>query len=908
MKRIIDSISILALTVCISGFVACAPEIKPEEQEVPETEVVPEGMKKMRFTAAFSDLTKASIVGTNVRFSSTDSIAVYDGTGKNIFKVSSIDGGIAYFEGYVNADSDRYYAVYPCAMGSDAQPVDGTFSILFPSEQRVSANMSMDMTALSAIAEADKVCHFQFRNISSVVTVAIPDGAKKVTIQTNSGEAISGTCKARPGEMPEGASETRITLVPEEGSSTFKAGNYNICTLPAHLSNGYTLTYEDDYQKESVNVDASIEFSRTSQIDITSAINGMTWIRNFIHDADGLREFATYASGYSTGDIVGLAADIDLSDSEWTPFDLNCTLDGKGHKISGIKVSSDKTRCGFIGILNEGAVLKDLVLGSADGLTYDGISYVDYTGTAAAYQGLVSECFGSITGVRSFVSMKHSGTDPGMRLGGLVGCIRSNGKMSDCEFAGSIAVNAATASANHFVGGLVGRMHQTLADETTISESIFSGDITIGSDRVQGTGGIVGIMQGGNVAGCRSEGTVKINAVYANDSHYGGIAAYIQTGDSQNTATISDCVNATELAASAYLCSVGGIVGDIHNYSKLIKIERCTNDAEITVSVAPIAQSYLSGIVGFVRDGSTYPHEIVSCVNNGKITYSNTMTAKCDYQIFTAGIIGFSKNTSGVAVRDCINNGIITSNLPAVNSVAGIAGYLNKTSKVAGCVNNSPITLNPPASIQLGWQGGVAGIAAYLSGACTIEDCRNLAEVNMDINSSSPSHAAGGIAALIDADGTVLRSNENRGNVNFTTTNKQAAVGGILGITKSTTTLERNSNYGNVSFNKPGETGDCFAGGLIGKIDCGAAAKKISLTEDKSLGAISSPFRAAVLFSVIAWNATPAVTLTMNGCGLGGSVNGTEVTADNYGNYLWSWIPSSGCTITGAGTCKFVNE
>ena len=178
----------------------------------------------------------------------------------------------------------------------------------------------------------------------------------------------------------------------------------------------------------------------------------------------------------------------------------------------------------------------------------------------------------------------------------------------------------------------------------------------------------------------------------------------------------------------------------------------------------------------------------------------------------------------------------------------------------------------------------------------------------MNINSSSPSHSAGGIVALVDSDGTVLSNNENRGNVSFTTTNKQAAVGGILGITKSTTTLEHNANYGDVAFIKPGETGDSFAAGLIGKIACGSAATTIKMTSDKSLGAITSPFRAAVLFSVIAWNATPAVTLSMSDCGVGGSVNGSAVTADNYGNYLWSWIPSSGCTITGAGTCKYVSE
>lgn len=908
MKKLSYIIQIIAIAVGATWLVSCAPDAEKYEPDSPDIEVVPEGMKKMQFTASVADLTKVSLVGTSVKFSSSDSIAVYDGTSRNIFKVKSIDGGIAYFTGYVGENSDTYHAIYPCSMGGREQPSGGEFQIIFPSVQKVSPNMNIDMNALSAIATADKVGHFQFRNISTIVTVSIPDGAKKVTLESKAGESLAGTCAIKPGEMPSDASETSITLEPGDGIETFKAGNYNICTLPAHLSHGYVLKYEDDYQSVSVDVDTPVEFSRTSQIDITSAANGMAWIRNFIHNAAELREFAAYSTGYEAGDIIGLAADIDLSDAEWVPFDLNCTFDGKGHCISGIKVSSDKTRCGFIGILNEGAVLKDLVLGSADGESYDGVSYVEYTGTTAAYQGLVSECFGTMSGVKSHVSMKHGGTDPGMRLGGLVGCIRTNGRMDNCEFAGTITVDAATTTANHFVGGLAGRMHQTLANEITIDNSTFSGEIVIGSDRVQGTGGIVGIMQGGNIARCISKGNVTIGAVYANDSHYGGIAAYVQTGDSQNTAVISDCVNSTKLTSTAYLCSVGGIVGDIHNYSKLVRVENCTNESDITVNVAPIAQSYLSGIVGFVRDGSKYPHEINSCVNNGRITYSNSLSAKIDYQIFTAGILGFSKNSAGVAVNGCINNGAVNSNLPAVNSVAGIAGYLNKTSSVIGCTNNAAITLDPPTSIQLGWQGGVSGISAYLSGACTIKDNLNKGDIVMNINSSSPSHSAGGIVALVDSDGTVLSNNENRGNVSFTTTNKQAAVGGILGITKSTTTLEHNANYGDVAFIKPGETGDSFAAGLIGKIDCGSAAKTIKMTSDKSLGAITSPFRAAVLFSVIAWNATPAVTLSMSDCGVGGSVNGSAVTADNYGNYLWSWIPSSGCTITGAGTCKYVSE
>ncbi|MGN0190055.1 MAG: hypothetical protein ACI39U_00210 [Candidatus Cryptobacteroides sp.] len=893
------------LIAVVAGLASCAPDIKPYVPDEPEAEIIPEGMKKVQFTAAVADLTKVSMVGQSIRFASTDSIAVYDGTFKNTFKVSSIDGGIAYFTGCVKEDSDTYYAIFPYSLGGDGQPADGKFSIAFPSSQKVSTGLTFDLNALSAVAKADKVGHFQFRNISSIVTVAVPDGARKVTLAAKGDVAIAGSCTIAPGKMPEGADVTAITLEPESGA--FKAGNYNICVLPAQLPQGYELTFEDEYQSESVSVDTSVEFSRTSQTDITSVSAGISWIRNFIGTAEGLRAFAANSASYNAGDVVGLSADIDLEGQDWTPFELRCTFDGRGHRIKGLNISTDNIRCGFVSILDEGAVMQNIVFGSADGENYDGTSALEYTGTSAAYQGLVAECLGTVSNVKSFVSVKHAGTDPGMRLGGIAGCVRSNGIINACEYAGTISFEAATSTANHFVGGIAGRMHETLADGTTISGSTFSGKIVIANDRVQGTGGIVGIMQGGNISNCISKGVVEISESYTNDSHFGGIAAYIQTGSSANTASITECTNATTLSASAYLCSVGGIVGDIHNYSKLIRIENCANNADITVAVAPIAQSYLSGIVGFVRDGSSYPHEITACTNNGKISYSNALSAASTFQIYTAGVLGFSKNSAGVALKDCVNNGAVSSDLYAVNSVAGIAGYLNNTSSVANCTNNAAITLNPSEEVQLGWQGGVAGIAAWLGGACKLTGNENKGDVIMNINSSSPSHAAGGIVALTDADDAALESNVNRGGISLTTTHKQAAVGGILGITKSSTTLSGNANYGSVSFIKPGETGDSFAGGVIGKIDCGAAAKTITMTKDKSLGAIVSPLRAAVLFSVIAWNETPAVTLTLSECGVGGSVNGTVVTEENYGSYLWSWKPSS-VSVTGAGTCKYVNE
>ena len=891
------------LTVLLAG---CQKEnienaIKPED---------PTGsgeLKEMVFTAT-SDQTKAVLNGYSVTWENTDKIAVYDGISVREFTAVSVspDGTSATFSGWVDSEATEFYAVAPYSAASNVLPgADGVISFNLPVEQNVSNGEAAD-NALIALAKATKSeTTFQFKNAVSLIKVSVPEGTASVTLKAVGDVKIAGETSAIIEGAPSTGTASEVVLKPVSG--TFTEGNYCLAVLPGTFTGGFSLVFADNDKTTTYSTVKELEINRNQLASINYSTAAKSVHYKNIRTAEELRAFAASAGDYGADETVSIVADIDLEGEAWTPFKLKCTFDGLGHTIKGLNISTNNSPCGFVSTLDEGAVMQNLVFGSADGVSYDGSSVLEYTGTAAAYQGLVAECLGKLSNVKSFVSVKHAGTDPGMRLGGIVGCVRSNGRIEACEYAGTISFEAATSTANHFVGGIAGRMHETLADGTTISGSTFSGNIVIANDRVQGTGGIVGIMQGGNISKCTSKGSVTISASYTNDSHFGGIAAYIQTGASANTATITECTNETTLNSTAYLCSVGGIVGDIHNYSKLIRIENCTNDADITVGVAPIAQSYLSGIVGFVREGSSYPHEITACTNNGKISYSNALSAASTLQIFTAGVLGFSKNSAGVVVKDCVNNGEVSSNLYAVNSVAGIAGYLNNKSTVANCTNNAAITLNPSTNVQLGWQGGVAGIAAWLGGACKLTGNENKGDVIMNINSSSATHAAGGIVALTDADGAALESNVNRGGISLTTTHKQAAVAGILGITKSSITLSGNANYGSVSFIKPGETGDCFAGGVIGKIDCGAAAKTITMTKDKSLGAITSPLWAAVLFSVIAWNETPKVTLTLSECGVGGTVNGKDVTKDNYGKYLWSWIPSD-VRVSGAGTCKFVTE
>ena len=96
---------------------------------------------------------------------------------------------------------------------------------------------------------------------------------------------------------------------------------------------------------------------------------------------------------------------------------------------------------------------------------------------------------------------------------------------------------------------------------------------------------------------------------------------------------------------------------------------------------------------------------------------------------------------------------------------------------------------------------------------------------------------------------------------------------------------------------------------MIGQFN-GSATKDspnvLNITNDRSIGAIRSPGRAGVIFSALSGGTY--VTCNLNNVGIGGSKNGTGVTASNYGNHLWSYINSTYHTVTGAASCKYVSE
>ena len=122
-----------------------------------------------------------------------------------------------------------------------------------------------------------------------------------------------------------------------------------------------------------------------------------------------------------------LGADIDMEMTPWTPKNFAGTFDGRGHKLYNINVSTNNY-AGFLRELTGGASVKDLVIGSSDGVIYDGQSIIKHSKSANNYTwyyaGAIAKVSGTstVSNVTNFATVEvASDATSKTRIGGIVG-------------------------------------------------------------------------------------------------------------------------------------------------------------------------------------------------------------------------------------------------------------------------------------------------------------------------------------------------------------------------------------------------------------------------------------------------------------------------------------------------------
>jgi len=522
--------------------------------------------------------------------------------------------------------------------------------------------------------------------------------------------------------------------------------------------------------------------------------------------------------------VFVLTNDIDMAGVTWTPNDFGGILDGNGHTIRNLSVSSST---GALGVFKKiTGTVKDLTF---ENLSVESTSYqkVQVGGLAAESTATVENVvirsgdirgdvcdvgglIGTVSGgeVRNCKNYASVSGESDGNTAGIVGYL-SSGKVLDCENYGTV-IGGGTKSA-----GVVG----DLEGGTTVSNCKNAGEVT----GAETAGGVIGYVRAAaTLTDLRNEG-----AVVGRGNATGGVIGSLNlSGDATFNTVFLNTGNITGKD------NTGGIVGYLKDYhytnygaTYVVSISRWKNDGRIS------GENYTGGLIGYCK---VWGETRYSGSGLTQITVTGTQNAgDITGTTHVGGLIGYAdSNHVDSVVKDSESKGAVFGEW----AVGGLAGQLSNIrlldstnagstvtatgyqiddteyyAYLGGYVGLGYIIENCSNAVALTYTergGRIGGIAGYTNGA--INACINTAVI-----SAAKANWVGGIAGAMYYNGDVSLVNlENIGSI----TGKNN-IGGIVGYLQD----YHYSNYGasyTVSINKwtnsGSITGEQYSGGIIG--------------------------------------------------------------------------------------------
>ena len=271
--------------------------------------------------------------------------------------------------------------------------------------------------------------------------------------------------------------------------------------------------------------------------------------------------------------------------------------------------------------------------------------------------GIAGWSSGEITNCDSSVTINAQ-----REAGGIVGALSGGGVISNCDNSGAIVIT----QKESYAGGIAGHVV-----DAAISECTNAADIENGMDGFRNRlGGIVGLLENGEVSGCDNSGNIRSDATLASytadtsQNYVGGIAGYSSFGvirDSNNTGDVynavdfaggisgylkghdeaTNCYNSGAVSGRSY---VGGIAG-----SSASSISNCQNEGAVKA-----ADKYAGGIVGYLSTGDI------------KDSYSSAAVTGTEFygDIFgynSAGTVTFTEPESGFKAEYIDGKAVVTA-------------------------------------------------------------------------------------------------------------------------------------------------------------------------------------------------------------------------------------------------------
>lgn len=419
------------------------------------------------------------------------------------------------------------------------------------------------------------------------------------------------------------------------------------------------------------------------------------------NSADSARYSVCHFEQASDIDMSGVEGFVPLFQS--SPGSFYGSFDGKGHRISGLRIRSSVQRpCGFFAKLKNARV-EHLVL---TGIDVDA-GYV-FCGALAGrmWNSTLSDCMvsgkirqytmglnvlgsnnegysGGLAGWLSGCTVKNCTLDGnvtvyGMYGGGLFGYVEDS-RISDCHFLKENTVNVYY----HINGGLIGMLK---GKESLVRDCSFEGNLTAAG---YFQGGIVGRMEGGRLEKCVlgsyamigcdkyfvggmvgatlpvDEITIELCASYGvikGQYAVGGIVGYVGNSglsDAVQPVTVRGCaVLGAELTAtgnnggSNLYSLIGGIIGWSHGNNQLVVTDCCSNPSFIQ-TISDGNNGAISGLVAYqnCKSGKVVFRNSYSTVTPANLFSQNEMVSSISGYDYYGGI--YCRSTGVTSVLRC---------------------------------------------------------------------------------------------------------------------------------------------------------------------------------------------------------------------------------------------------------------
>lgn len=446
--------------------------------------------------------------------------------------------------------------------------------------------------------------------------------------------------------------------------------------------------------------------------------------------------------------------------------------------------------------------------------------YADFVGGVAGYNA------GAITWTKTAaVSTLLNG---GSFVGGVVGFNDEKAQII-VQNSAALTVSGRITGAQDAVGGLVGLNSGTTLPAVTVKAELISGRYCVGGvlganvvttnmtatglctggsgNSLQATalaGGIVGYNQVIAAMPTAENTITRARSLLPKVTDTSNILTVSggQAGSTTAAVTLTNCTNALNLTADAY---VGGVVGCGEN----LALNNAVNGAKNSVSMgvlhssgslqaqpAPSADAVTGnaagGIIGYAG-GST---KLNGCQNFAGVFHKQA----------AGGIAGYNAGT----IQNCTQNANLGTRQAGYNYIGGIAG-----------VNAGSIQASKPQSVTISgdqYVGGVAGLNAQDSTMQGITDC---------IVTVQGSEAVGGVAG--ENQGTVQDSTLQNVTVAASGSNAGGAVGQNSGTVQSVT-VQGGSVQGN-------EAAGGLAGENLGSVQNCTTEDALTVRADQNAGA-----------------------------------------------------------------------